>query len=134
MLLTCSGDRARADVGVSGAVGGSRLTGAGSCSVWLASIPGARLALGTRRGNPAVVNGVSGAGGGLLASVEGCSAHRCRDLVGGAGAGGVGGGCCGGSAALVGGASGPAPTAQYASSGTVRGCSAPWRRSGRWSR
>src|SRR5215211_8767076 len=117
MLLTSSGDRARAPLGRSGSGGGSGLTGGGSCS---ASIPGARFVLGTRRGNPAGVSGVAAAGGGLLASVEGWSARRCRAAVGGGGgqegysgrrcrvpadgAGAVGGGgCWRGSAALAGG-------------------------------
>src|SRR4029453_2700973 len=90
MLLTSSGDRARAVGGRCVAGGRSRSTGAdGSCSACMATIPGARLALGTRRGNP---ERVTGAGGGLAAGMEGrSSARRCRATGGGTGEGAGGG-------------------------------------------
>src|SRR5215212_4883063 len=102
MLLTSSGDRARALGGRSVAEGRSRSTGAdGPCSACMATIPGARLALGTRRGNP---EGVTGPGGGLAAGGAGwSSARRCRSPTGGGAGEGAGGRVRGASATLGGG-------------------------------
>jgi hypothetical protein len=91
MLRTSSGERPG---------GGPVGTGSG-LACWLATIPGAMLVLGTRRGRPAWVtrSPASGTGGGAAAggaSATGASATGAgrsgRGASGGAGGGGGGGG------------------------------------------